>query len=82
MKVNDRNVLFSHRPMHLIDGISLNIHGHMHNQGPNGFYADGLMYNLAIENTNYRPILLNTIIKEHDRIRLQGQPMGILPERL
>lgn len=61
-------ILFSHAPRENIHGYNLNIHGHWHNndhrKGPEvmKFYTPFHKL-LAIEFTNYQPILLETFLK-------------------
>ena len=67
-----KTICLSHKPM--VDfGYDINIHGHFHNSDHH-FHEPELIaiknnkqYLLAIENTNYQPVLLDNIIKEYER---------------
>jgi calcineurin-like phosphoesterase family protein len=65
-------ILLSHAPRQLTDDITINIHGHFHgddHRKQNRFYPfyeqilEDRHYLLAIENTNYYPVLLEEIIR-------------------
>ncbi len=63
-----KNILLSHKPM--VDfGYDINIHGHFHNTDHHNHEPElqaiknDKQYLLAIEHTNYQPVLLDTIIK-------------------
>ena len=60
------DVFFSHEPT-TDDGLwSINIHGHVHNHAPFGFYTSigGNRFNASIEGMNYRPWRLGDILKK------------------
>jgi len=58
-----KNVLFSHIP-HKDIGYDVNIHGHCHNKPrEHDPEMNSKQILIAIENTKYRPVLLDTIIK-------------------
>lgn len=68
-----KKILFSHRPMDFSkwDGVELNIHGHSHANAHRDeehcdFYSDRHI-EVALENTNYQPILLRTLIEQWDK---------------
>lgn len=60
-----KNILFSHAPLPISNN-DFNIHGHLHN-GTHHEDIFGLLTDkhilLSIENTNYKPVLLETLIK-------------------
>lgn len=65
-------ILLSHAPRQLTDDITINIHGHFHNDDhrkDNRYYAfyeqilEDRHYCLAIEDTNYSPVLLEDIVR-------------------
>ena len=71
-----KNFIMSHIPIHeqSVGRWKLNIHGHLHNNQvmdlPQDFdvnqdvYPDTRYYCACVERTNFRPILLDTILKE------------------
>lgn len=69
-----KNILFSHKPM-IDNGYDLNIHGHFHNskestQEPELIeIKNDKQFLFAIENTNYRPLLLKNIITEKLKLK-------------
>lgn len=61
-----KDLLFSHEPLPIVDN-NLNIHGHFHNTLHHEDMFGSLTLNhicLSIEETNYKPVLLETIIKK------------------
>jgi len=64
-----KNILLSHKPMP-DSGYDINIHGHFHNTDHHSHEPElqaiknDKQYLLAIENTNYQPVLLDNIIKK------------------
>ncbi len=67
-----KGFVMSHMPIHphSMGKWQLNIHGHLHNNtiktysGPDLEYEDPRYYCACVERTNFRPILLDTILKE------------------
>jgi len=62
-----KNILFSHIP-HKDIGYDINIHGHCHTTPrtkDNNPDMNDKQILLAIENTNYQPVLLNTLISSY-----------------
>jgi len=71
------NVLFSHKPYDIKDyGLDYNIHGHFHRETldditePFPFYGEQQI-KLAIEETDYCPMLVETIINERKENKLR-----------
>lgn len=69
MKIENKIILFSHKPV--VDcGYDLNIHGHFHNSKTDHHEPElveiknSRQYLVAVEHTNYCPILVKNIIKE------------------
>lgn len=64
------NVLFSHRPLEKFpSGVVFNVHGHFHNIGhrkAESWYDTAVYKVLAIENTEYKPVLLSQFLPEAD----------------
>jgi calcineurin-like phosphoesterase family protein len=65
-----RDILFTHIPVKIPDGIRLNVHGHFHNDDHRSqeesiqvIYDEEKHRLLAIEKTNYKPVLLDDVIK-------------------
>lgn len=72
-----KGFIMSHIPIHpqSLSRWKLNIHGHLHNntvQAYHGkddeYYEDDRYYCACVERTNFRPILLDDILKERDVI--------------
>lgn len=67
-----KGFVMSHMPIHTqsLSRWELNIHGHLHNNtvkaysGPDLEYEDKRYYCACVERTNFRPILLDDILKE------------------
>lgn len=62
-----KKILFTHKPAESIPRhIRLNIHGHLHNSQHHDDETDSFLtdkhYLIAIENTKYKPVLLESII--------------------
>lgn len=58
-------IMFTHKPIeHLPHGISLNIHGHVHNKS-SGHGAGWV--NVSVEKISYRPIKLEKVLQRHLR---------------
>lgn len=62
------NVLFSHKPVeHLPTGVEFNIHGHFHNnnhRASESWYDVNIHKKLAIEEVDYKPILLHQFLPQ------------------
>lgn len=69
-----KKILFSHIPLSNWEsnGFDFNIHGHFHNNDhhPELRNTDGKHLLLAIENTFYKPILLETFLTNYNRLFL------------
>jgi len=69
-----KQILFSHVPLEKAGSHDINIHGHFHNSGhrldeaTRRWYDPSYHRKLALEETDYRPILLEAFLK------LPGQP--------
>jgi calcineurin-like phosphoesterase family protein len=60
------NVILSHEPIKVENGF-YNIHGHVHNNGfHEPWYNYKTHYNVSVENTEYKPILLKDILYNWD----------------
>lgn len=63
-------ILFSHEPREKFHGHNLNIHGHFHNNdhrqldGKYPWYNSSFHRKLSVEEQNYKPILLETFLKQ------------------
>ena len=72
MKYMKKNILFSHKPM-IDTGYDMNIHGHFHNCVEKSYepelaaIANVKQFLFIIENTNYKPLLLKSIVEERFR---------------
>lgn len=53
------NILFSHRPREIKNGIKFNIHGHIHDIKPEKNH-----FNVSVEQIGYKPILLSKIMEK------------------
>ena len=63
-----RRVLLTHKPSAKLDNYSFNVHGHYHNKAhrkdeAESFYSEKHR-NLSIEETNYKPVLLEDFINQ------------------
>jgi len=52
------NLIFTHRPMHIVPKECVNIHGHIHEKE-----TSGNRINLCVEKTDYKPVLLSDVRK-------------------
>lgn len=73
-------ILFSHIPQQQLGRSNINIHGHFHNNDHRSmepeikaFYNPAIHKLLAIEYTNYQPILLETFLKNEKEKANQAQ---------
>lgn len=57
-----KKIYLSHMPFPIQPPFDVNIHGHLHNTGHREGINDGKHINLAIENTNYQPVLLENML--------------------
>lgn len=74
MEYFGRDILFSHIPQYKTGYYDLNIHGHLHAGKHHHEYSDFMHEKnilLALENNNYRPYKLKTILE--DRCRLENR---------
>lgn len=65
-----RKIAFSHVPLSDEDSFDLNIHGHCHNNGTDYVFhgsSGKKHYLISLEETNYQPVCLTTILKNYDR---------------
>lgn len=67
IKLFGKDIVFSHKPIQKIDICGLNIHGHFHNSKHRdaefeNFYYEGFHKLLAIEYTNFQPVILEKFI--------------------
>lgn len=58
-----KHILFSHRPSPIAGYVDINIHGHLHNTGHHEQGECGNHHLLAIENTDYKPVSLEVILR-------------------
>ncbi len=91
LEMFDKRILFTHRPNPItIKPLrrEINIHGHLHNTGHHDDVRLTPSYHtlLAIENTNYQPVLLERfLIKTHAPPKIQNRRRaeeGALPSEL
>lgn len=80
MSLHKHNILFSHKPKRIHDGI-INVHGHLHNSlvfghKPADYWVEHEIGHLTDEHLlyspelrNYKPLLLDTMINEYTKIR-------------
>lgn len=66
------NIVFSHKPTKMDKGI--NIFGHFHNSGHRNSEYEGIIGGnnvmLALENVKYRPVLLDSVVKRLDKLKV------------
>lgn len=62
---NGRQVLFTHDAETEVSGWSINIHGHIHNNGyPSAIYRSKDYRNVSVEVMGYQPVRLREILEE------------------
>lgn len=78
VSVEGKSVLLSHRPKAKREGIDFNVHGHTHGNAHRDaefspFYDEKYHIEVALENTNYRPVELGRLIKDKIKDNAKGQ---------
>ena len=66
LRYSNYNIVFSHMPLELLGHHDLNIFVHKHSKGDE---FGETHYRLSIENENYSPILLDTILTRYSKYK-------------
>jgi calcineurin-like phosphoesterase family protein len=63
-----KRILLTHRPFGSQEWFDLNVHGHNHNTVPKDHMISPNNYCLCLENENYEPVLLESLIDRVNKI--------------